>query len=501
MALLLWGVFFVSTAFGQRVLYSEPEKDDNRRLNFEIIGKVEGNILIYKSNRSRNWISVLDEDMQSLGNEELGYIPSTERNIQVDFVTYPDYAWMIYQYQRRNVVYCMAAKLDGRGKRLGELIQLDTTHLNFATDNKLYSVAASEDRKKIMVHKINSRNRELFKMTVLLFNQKMDLLHKKLIDIPMQSRSEELGDWVVDNEGGMLMVKYSRNYNDNIGEASILLLGAGEAALQDQQLSLKDTWLDNIRIKADNVNKRYLLSSFYSNDKRGGVDGYYIKIVDRNNILPVAENKIEFSEELRQEAKGNATTKTAFNDYFIRQIILRKDGGFIIGSEAYYTTSRANNWNRWDYLYGTPYMGFNNYYYTPYYSRMWPGWGTRPTPAIRYHADNILLQSYSSTVALEWSNVITKSQYDDETDVLLSFQLMNTGAALHVLYNLQERRDKLINDLTVQPGGEMGRNPGLKNMDKGHDFMPALSKQISSRQLIIPTIYRSYICFAKVEYN
>lgn len=495
-----WGVFFSnSSLFGQRILYSEPEKDDNRRLNFEIVGKVQGNVLIYKSNRARSWISVLDEDMQSLGNVDLSYIPSVERNIQVDFVTYANYVWLIYQYQRKNIVYCMAAKLDGQGKRLGELIQIDSTHINYPTDYKLYSVGASEDRKRIMVYKINSRDKELFKMTAYLFNEQLDLLRQQVVAIPMESRTEQLGDWALDNEGNMAIVRYNRNYNDNIGEASLLLIQ--ENQLKEQKLTLKDTWLDNIRVKIDNVNKRYIFSSLYSNDKRGGVDGYYLKIWDRINGQTVVESKMEFSPELRQEAKGNATTRTAFNDYFIRHIITRKDGGFIIGSEAYYTTSRANNWNRWDYLYGNPYMGFNNFYYTPYNNRMWPGWGTRPTPAIRYHADNIVLQSYSPQGALEWSNVITKSQYDDETDVLLSFQLMNTGSELHVLYNQQERRDKLLNDVTVKPGGEIGRNPSLKNMDKGHDFMPALSKQISARQLIIPTVYRSYICFAKVEYN
>lgn len=498
--LMGWGVFFAnSSLFGQRILYSEPEKEDNRRLNFEIIGKVQGNVLIFKSNRARSWISVLDEDMQSLGNVDLSYIPSVERNIQVDFVAYANYAWMIYQYQRKNIVYCMAAKLDGQGKRMGELIQIDSSHLNYFTDYKLYSVGTSEDRKKIMVYKINSRDKELFKMTALLFNEQLNLLRQQVVTIPMESRTAQLGDWALDNEGNIAMVRYNRSYNDNIGEASLLLIR--ESELQEQKLSLKDTWLDNIRVKIDNVNKRYVLSSFYSNDKRGGVDGYYLKIWDRVNGQSVVENKVEFSPELRQEAKGNATTKTAFNDYFIRHIITRKDGGFIIGSEAYYTTSRANNWNRWDYLYGNPYMGFNNFYYTPYYNRMWYGGGARPTPAVRYHADNIVLQSYNSQGTLEWSNVIAKSQYDDETDILLSFQLMNTGSELHLLYNQQERRDKLLNDVTVKPNGEIGRNPGLKNMDKGHDFMPALSKQISARQLIIPTVYRSYICFAKVEYN
>ena len=31
------------SASSQRIIYSEPEKDDTRRLDFEIIGKINGN--------------------------------------------------------------------------------------------------------------------------------------------------------------------------------------------------------------------------------------------------------------------------------------------------------------------------------------------------------------------------------------------------------------------------------------------------------------------------
>ena len=84
------------------------------------------------------------------------------------------------------------------------------------------------------------------------------------------------------------------------------------------------------------------------------------------------ENTITFSDELRKDAKGNSSMKTAFNDYFIRNIIVKKDGGFVIGSEAFYTTSRYNTWNRWDYLYGSPYYSPYDYYsYSPYYNSSW----------------------------------------------------------------------------------------------------------------------------------
>ncbi|MFM7645884.1 MAG: hypothetical protein ACKO41_04130 [Sphingomonadales bacterium] len=497
----------------QRIVYSDPETADTRRLNYEIIGKVGGNFLIFKNNRVRSWISVLDEEMQSLGKEEIGYMPGNEKTINVDFFPYSDYAWMIYQYQRRNVIYCMAAQLDGNGKRMGELIELDTTHLSFSSDNKLYAVVSSEDRKRIALFKINSSDRDMYRMTKLLFNEKLLLMGRSEVLIPMSDRGDQLGDFALDNQGDLLFSRFLRGNNEAISKASMLVLPATQSLLLETPLPLgeKGPFLDEIKIKVDNVNQRYILTSLYSNEKRAGIDGCFFYVWDKNSRQPLINTQHEFPDDLRQEAKGNATSRTAFNDFFIRQIIVKRDGGFIIGSEAYYTTSRANNWNRYDYIYGSPFMGFNNFYYSsPYFNRYWWGsspafgWGMpggRTNAAVRYHADNIIVQSFDSGGQLQWSRVVTKTQFDDEADDLLSFSMMVLGGELHLLYNQQDRRDKLLNDFTLQPAGEMTRNTDLKNLEKGHQFMPMRGKQVSARHLIIPTIYRSYICFAKLEYN
>lgn len=488
-------------SFGQRIIYSDAEKDDHRRLNFEIMGRVGGNFLLYKNNRVRSWISVMDEELQVIAKEELGYLPNPDKTINIDFFAYPEFVWMIYQYERKNVIYCMAAKLDRMGKRVGELIELDTTHIGFASDNRLYAVTGSEDKRKIAVIKINTRDRALYKINSLLFNDKMDLIRKDLLHIPIEDRTVQLGDIELDNEGSLVLTRFQQTFNDNISNASLLYLKPGVDTLEEYRLSIAGNWLDNLRIKIDNYNKRYILTSLFSKERRGGIDGYYLMVYNKSSSMPQVEQFYTFSDQLRQEAKGNATTKTAFNDYFIRQLITRRDGGWLIGSESYYTTSRVNTWNRWDYLYGSPFLGMNNYYTLPYSNRMW--WGSMPRnqQAVRYHADNILIQSFSPAGELEWSQVIDKSQFDDETDDLLSYQLMNTGGEIHVLYNQQERRDKLLSDLTIQSKGQLARNPALKNLDSGHQFMPAKGKQVSSRIMIIPTVYRGYICFAKVEYN
>ena len=58
-------IFFISTLFSlqaisQQITYSQPETEDIRSLDFDIIGKVGGNFLVYKNIRNKYAISVYD---------------------------------------------------------------------------------------------------------------------------------------------------------------------------------------------------------------------------------------------------------------------------------------------------------------------------------------------------------------------------------------------------------------------------------------------------------
>lgn len=481
-----------------------PERDDSRRLLFEIAGKVDGNFLIYKNNRGKSWMSVLNNDMEQTARVEMDWVPQNDRMINADFFAYGEYCYMIYQYQKKNVVYCMAARIDGDGSRMGDVIQLDTTQIGFAASNRIYTVLGSEDKSRIMVFKINSKNKRKFLMSTILLDDKLQELKRSAIVIPMEEREDYLNDFHLDNEGDLVFTRFARANNDHISAAAFVIKRSDSDTLIYNQLNIEKNWLDEIHVKVDNFNKRYLLTSFYFRERRGNIDGVYFFLWDKMNSRVHLEDTAMFSDQLRREARGDATVKMAFNDYFIRNIITRRDGGFLIGSEAYYTTSRFNNWNRWDYLYGAPFRSYNNnsYYYSPYYSSLW--WNSRMgsgSQGVRYHADNIAVISFDHQGKMEWNNVMGKAQYDDEADDFLSYQLMNTGAQLHFLFNQQERKNNLLSDYSLTPEGEMSRNPTLKNLDKGYEFMPKYGKQVSARQMIVPCIYRNQVCFAKIDYN
>ena len=502
-------VFFLSCVFAgysQRIIYSSPGKDDTRRMNFEIAGKVGGNFLIYKNIRNANSISVYDNDMNEIANVEQDYLPENDKLINVDLFPYPDFCYVLYQYQKKNVVYCMAVKVDAMGKKISELIQLDTSHINFATNNKIYTAIVSEDKSKIAVFKINSKNRKLYTISTLLFDLQLGLKRKDRMTLKMEERNDYLGEFFLDNEGDIIFTKIHREYNENISEAKFIVKYSDVDSFTNYTIPVDKILLDDIQVKVDNFNKRYLFTSFYYTQKRSNIDGLCFMVWDKSSREKEMFNKIEFTEELRKEANKNSNWKTAFNDYFVRNIVIRKDGGFIIGTECYYTTSRYNNWNRYDYLYRSPWNSYPMDYYSinsPYYGSYWSrSLSNSSTQSERYQAENIVVFSFDRTGKLEWNNVISKEQFNDESDHLVSYQMLNTGGQLHFIFNVQEKRVLLLNDFNVTRDGNVSRNPTLKNLDNGYEFMARYGKQVSTKQVIIPCYARNnFICFAKIEFN
>ena len=482
----------------QRITYSQPENEDSRSLDFEIIGKVSGNFLVYKNVRNRYAVSVYNNDMGLKERVNLDFMP--DKTLNAEFIAYPDFSYIIYQYQKRNILHCMAAKIDGNAKKIGEPVELDTTQISIFTDNKIYNMVNSEDKQKIMIFKIQKKY-DKFNFKTLLFNSQLQLQYTSRMQMLYDDRRDAFSDFFVDNDGTFI---FAKSIKDGSRELVSKLFLFTKTPLSDQfnenELPLNKTYLDEVALKVDNVNKRYLLNSFYYNQKRGNIDGLYTAIWDKQANKLLVQNMAEFSDSMKREAKSDGSIRFAYNDFFIRNVVLKKDGGFILSAEDFSSQSRSSPWNRMDYLYGYPYISSYDYYL---YSRSsdWYYYRPRNTNSLtRYYYNNIVIMNIDKGGKLVWTNVIRKDQYDDGDDNFLSYQIMNAGGELHFLFNELERRDQLISDQSIDPDGKLTRNPTLKSLDKGYQFMPKFAKQVSAKQIIVPCMYRNYICFAKIDY-
>ena len=491
-----------AAAFSQQITYTQPEQQDSRGMDFQIIGKIHDNFLVYKSIRNNYAISSYDHSMRLIDRVDLKFMP--DNTLNVDFVSYPDFAWLIYQFQKRNVLHCMAVKINEEGKLLSDPIELDTTHINFFANNKIYSTVNSEDKSKIMIYKIQRKNGN-FNFTTLLFNDSLQLQHKSRIATLFDDRKDIFSDFFIDNHGNFIFTKGNKSSSrDFIQDLSLIIKPADGDSFISNTFNLAGKYLDEIKLKIDNQNQHYIINSLYYERPRGNVEGVYTAVWDIDNKNIMTQQFQNLGDSIRSMAKTNGNNKTALNDFFIRDIVLRKDGGFILTAEDFYSQSRSGLWNRYDYLYGYPsFSPFDYYMYSPYGYGY--GYGRNPyfnsRGQDRYYYNNILILNMDKSGTTDWASVINKTQYDDETDNFLSYAMMLTGGQLHFLFNTIERRSLLLVDQSVSGSGKVTRNPPLKSLDRGYQFMPRYGKQVSATQMIIPCVYRNYICFAKIEFE
>ena len=248
-------------AFAQKISYSDVLKENSRDMDFEIIGKVSGNILVFKNQSSKYAVSVYQGEMDLKEKVDLDFIPGKAFN--VDFVVYPDFFYLIYQYQKRGVVYCMAAKIDGNVKKINEPVLLDTTQVGAFGDNKIYSVIVSEDKQKIMVFKIQKRD-DKFNFVTLLYDNQLQMIHKTRQALDYNERKDIYSDFLVDNEGNFVFTKSIKSGNrDDIGTLDLIIKTSLQDTFSIKNIPLNKRYIDEVKVKVDNVNKRYLVNSFY----------------------------------------------------------------------------------------------------------------------------------------------------------------------------------------------------------------------------------------------
>jgi uncharacterized protein YoxC len=322
--------------------------------------------------------------------------------------------------------------------------------------------------------------------------------------IEFDSRKEAFSPIQIANDGAIFFTReIKKNNRENVSQLEVVTNVFKSNTFRATPIDLQNKFIDDIQIKVDNLNNNYILNSFYFEEKNSSsIEGLFSVIVNKTTERILSKfNKLDDS--IRSKINPSAQFKAAFDNLFINNIFVRRDGGYVLVAEDFSSQSinNFNNWNRWDYLYGSPY-GFNNdfYYWNSPYSRYNRFNSFNNASSTRYYYDNILVLSFDSSLNLNWNNLILKKQSDDDDDSYLSYGTMNVGAEINFLYIEKEKNSQIISNQSISSYGKLYRYPTLKSREAGYQFMPRLSKQVGLREVIMPAVYRGNISFAKIEF-
>ena len=387
---ILISIFFGSPAISQQISFSEIRNEENKDMSFEVLGKIGANYVVYKNIRWKHVLTFYDKDMRIVKNHRIDFVPDRTYNIDI-VATAMDFL-MVYQYQKNNIVYCRAVKLDSLGEKIGEPVTIDTTRLAILSENKIYNMVSSQDKKHVMVYKMYKSHGELNVVTKT-FDDMLSLTDSTRDLYDYNERKDIYSDLSLANDGGIF---YSRSIKksarDEIAELMVVAKIPGQPSFQIP-VNLQDRYLIDVVGKYDNLNNQYLLNSLYKVETNGRIKGLFSAVVNAQDPQRMLTAFNEFPDSLRGDIASSGQARFAFDDLNLEDAVIKKDGGFVLFAEDQSTQTRDGNpyYNR----YYSPYSLYNNYYlYNPgYYNYYRPyGYGSPYyQTSVRYYYNEILI--------------------------------------------------------------------------------------------------------------
>jgi len=468
------------TTQAQEVFYSEEQKFNFKKSEFVLLGKVQNLLYTFRTDDNRFFLDAYTDSMKQTAVIELDFIP--QNAVKPQFVISQDQIVVSYQYFQNNMLYLCAVVLDQYGKMKMPVQLLDSVKATAAAARKkygFYDQVVSHDKSKIAFYIIKDVEQQSV-LETLLFDSNLSFIaqHRLVLSRQAPILPQQI---VLGNDGQLYVSSYyyhqqENQLNDN---AQIFKLNIKEQAVTQYYIPLDGIFIDGLLMKLDQVTDELQYSGFYATTNKAAFEGFiYGKLaMDANDAPAFKLNKI--SEEMRATL-GGRKQKKAINNYQIKDVIVKNDGGLILIAEDSYITTKST----------APAMGFYSSYY-----------GSPASRVIKeYNYGDLLMMSFDSTGNVDWNTIIRKHQYSQEDQGLFSsYAFANTGAFLVFVYNDFSLSKNKLTVAAVNAKGKIAFSK-INVGEKKLDWVPRYAQQVGPLAILFPCFKGSTLSFSLVKF-
>ena len=471
-------LFYAGNSFSQSVKWSAPLADDKKFPFLRILGATDEGYFLLRSNitfgndnnrwgfRTRKYLlQLMGEDLKlkysgplAIGCEDcriadVGIIGSRVAILYSSFD------------KQKKLLQLFIQKLDTYGNFSGNpVLLIETAAMKFDEDSQPDLIYSHDENLVAIAMRSVSKDNEEQSYSTAIFDTALTVLGRKEFTVPVKAKLFGPITSVLTDEGNFYLLGIEFRTEKRIknpGESFYKLISYNlkNDVVTQNEIKLENRFLTDVAINADNLNRKIVVSGFYSDKTAYTTSGVFYYSLSEDSLLQTPVVTSSFSRDfLRKLVKEGRSKDNELVNYSIDRSVIRKDGGAAIVAESFNIATRSY----WDYYLQT----WVYHYY--------------------YHYGNIIAFSINPDGTLLWSNSIQKDQNSTDDGGYYSsyFSAIIEGKILSI-YNKYIADNSSVLMTTISGVGEQ-QTKTLFEESMNASVIPHSAKQVDEDTILMP---------------
>ena len=465
-------LLFLPSSYCQKVNIS---RDINVRndLSYDIL-HAEDNVLFFRDKGSEFYFDIFDENMEFKRSVEILF---EERRPAIENIHAIDsFIQMVYAYREGPDYVSRMVRYD---KKVNLIDSMELIRGPFLFSPGEMRSVLSDDMSKLALFTIEKAR--LF--AVVVDTRKMEILTAGDIEVPDYRLYDQFQEAGVSNLGQLffLFEKNNESWDKEKHMMRLVMSELGQTYLHD--LTCINTVNSGVKMAIDNVNQRLTIAGLYGSKSQNETEGYMVFSAAIANLRQPSLHDIQtfpYDENILVDLNGveKKSKKNLLFDFYIKTLVHRADGGFIMIVELQREYARRN-------------VGLSNFDRSMAASRGY----------VDYYSEDLILFSIQPDGSLFWRKILFKKQFSqDDEGIYSSFFIMKVPSQMHFIFNDEIKNNNTVSEYVIDPLGNYRRNSLLSTEYKNLKLRFQDAVQTSSQSFVVPSEKNGRINLVKITF-
>lgn len=483
---LLFCMFCIVSKYGQAqaVEWGNPQKLKNKNIYSQIIGETNAGLFVLRCKNSDFSAEVIIEKYKANLTQDISVpLPMPVNGLveRVLLVNNEIYVFISAKNINTNTIDILVQKIDENLKLVGSpsvicsfpvaiylekrKIQIKTNAAKTMVGIMFLSKAQDEYGSKLNVYAYQGANQQIF---------------GRQFSIESPSKEVFLTAFDIDNDGNaFVLLDYPKTDRKGALDSRAFFLYSYYPDLDKMfsyELGSADMFIEELGMTLNNFNKTVSVFGFYSASEGKNVNGYFYHRYSTASKETLVRYQSLVQTEILEKIMSAKSEKMdlGLNNFYIRKIIPRSDGGIIIAAEKYTKVEQRYN----------------------YYLNNMPMEGVR----VIFNYDDVALWSINADGTLHFTDVVRKKQSAVGEIGNAGVSIVPTQDYVHILYNSELDKDGNVMLHSINYQGRVEEKILIKNTSFNISLIPSEFRQVSANVVVAATIRDKLFTLARIKF-